>query len=62
MVFMTQDHEAIVDENDNCEASQSEAVTRAKAAFGSVFANGTKIKLDQSHISNTNTRKTCTAR
>ena len=43
---MTQDHEAIVDENDNCEASQSEAVTRAKAAFGSVFANGTKIELD----------------
>ena len=59
---MTQDHGAIVDENDNCEASQSEAVTRVKAAFGSVFANGIKIGIDQSHISNTNTRKTCTDR
>ena len=44
--FMAQDPDAIVEQNDNCHVSQSEAITRAKAAFGAVFSNGTKIELD----------------
>lgn len=40
------DPDAIVDENDNCEISKADAVTRAKAAFERVFVNGSKIELE----------------
>lgn len=41
-----QDPDAILDENDNCHISKGTAISRAKAAFEAVFANGRKIELD----------------
>jgi len=35
-----------VDENDNCQVSKLDAASRAKAAFKTVFINGSKIELD----------------
>ncbi|KIM74729.1 hypothetical protein PILCRDRAFT_827932 [Piloderma croceum F 1598] len=40
------DPDAIVDQNDNCLISKTEAVARAKAAFEVVFTNGPKIELE----------------
>lgn len=35
-----------MDEDDNCQVSKPDAISRAKAAFDTVFANGAKIELD----------------
>lgn len=43
---LRQDPDAIVDENDDCGISKTEATSRAKSAFEAVFLNGPKIELD----------------